>query len=127
METARSAISGARQCYHETTIPQIAEGACSGCAGPLESSITEAPVERRRRIIRAEPQLRERELLRYDRLSDAIRAALLDRGAAPREALLVGKLSALAFELSLEQWLETPGQRLIDIIDITCTEIVTGS
>lgn len=85
-----------------------------------------APIERRRRIIRANAQLRERELLQYDRLSDAIRAALVDRRAAPREALILGKLGALVLELSLEQWLTEPGQSLTDIIDATCAEILTG-
>ncbi|WP_025159517.1 TetR/AcrR family transcriptional regulator [Leifsonia aquatica] len=82
------------------------------------------PIERRSRVIRNEPQLRERELLQYDRLSDAIRRALLERATEPREALVLGKLAALAFELSLEQWLQDPEETLIGIIDLTCAEIV---
>ncbi|WP_158861721.1 TetR/AcrR family transcriptional regulator [Leifsonia sp. AG29] len=94
-----------------------------GAALELES--LREPIARRHRIIRRESQLRERELLQYDRLADAVRAALLDRGANPREALLLGRLASLAFELGLEQWLSDASRPLADAVDQTAAELVS--
>lgn len=90
----------------------------------LELEPLRRPIARRRRIIRHEAQLRERELLQYDRLSNAVRAALLERRTGPREALLFGRLSALVFELSLDAWLDDPSRRLADVVEATCAELL---
>lgn len=90
----------------------------------LELEPLRRPIERRRRIIRQEAQLRERELLQYDRLSDAVRTTLLERGTRPREALLLGRLAALAFELGLDAWLDGPSRTLAETIETTCSEIL---
>lgn len=95
-------------------------------AAALELEQWRAPIERRRRIIRGEPQLRERELLQYDRLAEAVRAALQERGADPRQALLLARLAALTFELSLDQWIDAPDHALAEVVEATWHEVTTA-
>lgn len=61
---------------------------------------------RRQRIIRAEPALRERDLLSSHHLADAMRSALVARGASTDDARTLAGLAVTCFDLAVEVWLE---------------------
>jgi hypothetical protein len=69
------------------------------------------PILRRRAIIRAEDQLRERELLKSAHLADAIAGGLVERSVAPERARLVASIAVLVFERALDAWLDSPPTR----------------
>lgn len=62
-------------------------------------------IGRRQHIIRESEQLRERELLKNEHLSDAIRAALQQRGTADREAEALSRIAAVVFDIALRRWI----------------------
>ncbi|GAB2467067.1 AcrR family transcriptional regulator [Conyzicola lurida] len=64
------------------------------------------PVARRRAILAAEDQLRERELLKSARLGDAVSDALVERGVSGADARLLAPLSVLVFNAALDDWLD---------------------
>lgn len=83
-----------------------------------------APIARRRDIIRAEAQLRERQLLQFDKLAESIRNALLQRGLPSRKALILSRMAVLTFELSLDEWLDgDPSRQLIEAMRETWEEL----
>jgi AcrR family transcriptional regulator len=69
------------------------------------------PILRRRAIIRAEDQLRERELLKSAHLTDAIAGGLVARSVAPERARLIASIAVLVFERALDAWLDAPPTR----------------
>ncbi|NQX33548.1 TetR/AcrR family transcriptional regulator [Herbiconiux sp. VKM Ac-2851] len=69
------------------------------------------PILRRRAIIRAEDQLRERELLKSAHLADAITDGLVLRSVAPERARLVASIAVLVFDRALDAWLDAPPTR----------------
>jgi AcrR family transcriptional regulator len=78
----------------------------------------------RRRIIRSDEGLRERELLKSSMLSEAIRHALTEAGIANEEATLVAAFGVLVFDVSLGDWLEGPADRpLVDVLRATLTRM----
>ncbi|MCS5713293.1 TetR/AcrR family transcriptional regulator [Herbiconiux sp. CPCC 205716] len=71
------------------------------------------PILRRRAVIRAEDQLRERELLKSGHLADAIAEALVARSrpgteVTPAEARLLASVAVLVFDRALDSWLDGP-------------------
>lgn len=65
-------------------------------------------IARRQAIIRDEPLLQERDLLRSRHLAAAIETALLERGVAPSEARTLAAVAVTCFELAVQRWLEGP-------------------
>ncbi|MFD1713148.1 helix-turn-helix domain-containing protein [Amnibacterium flavum] len=61
-------------------------------------------MRRRRAIIRSDPHLRERELLKSSMLSRAIEEALVARGA--EDAELLARLGSAVFDTALDAWLD---------------------
>ncbi len=71
-----------------------------------------------RRIIEAEPALRERDLLKQADLRDAIRAGLEGRGVDPLDARVFAGLGVELIQIALERWLEDPeGGSLVSHLD----------
>lgn len=66
------------------------------------------PIARRRRIVRAEPALQERDLLRSHHLGRAIEETLVRRGIDAREARTLSALAVTCFDLAMERWLDGP-------------------
>ncbi|GAA0436797.1 TetR/AcrR family transcriptional regulator [Leifsonia naganoensis] len=64
------------------------------------------PIARRRAILRSEPALQERDLLRSRHLAHAIEGALLERGADSRQARTLAAVAVTCFDLALDSWLE---------------------
>jgi len=71
---------------------------------------------RRNEIITANQQLRERELLKLARLSQAVTAALIARGVAPVPARLAGDLLVSVFSAAFARWV-APGETR-DLVDL---------
>jgi AcrR family transcriptional regulator len=64
---------------------------------------------RRRAVIAASPELREREALKGLGLTASMIEALKRRGVADLTARVAAALGALAWEITYERWLDTPG------------------
>lgn len=62
----------------------------------------------RREILRSDPQLRERELLKRDVLGDAISRAIAATGAGVDAARATGAVAVLIFDTALDAWLDEP-------------------
>ena len=60
----------------------------------------------RSRIIAANPELQERELIKLQSLAGAIKAALVERGSAEPAATLAAQASVTVFHVAFARWLE---------------------
>lgn len=84
-------------------------------AGDLERWRPE--IAARRAVIRSQPQLRERELLKSSALAESMRDALVAAGVADAEATLAARTASVLFDTSLESWLAAPsGVALVDVL-----------
>jgi AcrR family transcriptional regulator len=72
----------------------------------------------RSRIIVANPELQERELIKLQNLAGAIKAALGDRGVSSNAAMLAAQAGVTVFHVAFARWVEqddpTAFRRLID-------------
>jgi AcrR family transcriptional regulator len=83
-----------------------------------------SPIARRQRIIADEEQLRERELLKNEHLSEAIRAALTDRRVPERDADVLARVSAVVFDTALRRWIAAgPSASLADELDAAWADV----
>lgn len=74
-------------------------------------------VIRRSEIVEANPELLERELHKRAALTDAIAAALRDRGVDADTALLSANAGALVQQTAMQQWMRAaPGRHLRDFL-----------
>lgn len=64
----------------------------------------------RQAVITAHPELQERELIKLERLTTAITAALRERGVAEARALLTARAGVAIFHVAFGRW-ATPGAR----------------
>ncbi|MBV9820467.1 MAG: TetR family transcriptional regulator [Solirubrobacterales bacterium] len=60
----------------------------------------------RSRIIAANPELQERELIKLQSLAGAIQAALVDRGVSVNAAILASQASVTVFHVAFAHWVE---------------------
>ncbi|GHH33557.1 TetR family transcriptional regulator [Streptomyces umbrinus] len=67
-----------------------------------------AQARRRRAVIVANPELRERELTKFAGTSAAVTEALCERGVAPQAAFLTAAAGAAAWRAARERWVEGP-------------------
>lgn len=71
-----------------------------------------------RRIIEAEPALRERDLRKQADLREAIRGGLEGRGVEPLDARVFAGIGVELIQIALERWLEDPeGTSLVSHLD----------
>jgi AcrR family transcriptional regulator len=72
----------------------------------------------RSQIIEANPELKERELIKLQTLADAIKAALLDRGVLANAAVLAAQAGVTVFHVAFASWVQqddpTAFRRLMD-------------
>ncbi len=72
----------------------------------------------RSRIIEANPELQERELIKLQTLADAIKAALIDRGVLANAAVLAAQAGVTVFHVAFASWVQqddpTAFRRLMD-------------
>ena len=74
-------------------------------------------VSARRAVVRTEQHLRERELLKQAVLADAVEQALVRAGAGEPDARLLARAGVLAFDLSLDEWLDQDaGRPLLQVL-----------
>ena len=64
--------------------------------------------KRRMAVLLANPELRERELIKMARLGDAVTAALTDRGLPDAEARLAAEAGIAVFRIGFERWVDGP-------------------
>jgi AcrR family transcriptional regulator len=64
----------------------------------------------RQAIINANPELRERELIKLATLASAIAAALRHRGVSNPAASLTAEAGIAVFKVAFERWVSDPGQ-----------------
>lgn len=60
----------------------------------------------RSRIIAANPELQERELIKLQSLAGAIKAALVDRGVSVNAAILASQAGVTVFHVAFARWVE---------------------
>lgn len=60
----------------------------------------------RSRIIAANPELQERELIKLQSLAGAIKTALVDRGLAVNAAILASQAGVTVFHIAFARWVE---------------------
>jgi AcrR family transcriptional regulator len=92
------------------------------CAGldPVAEMFIErhAFARTRARIIAANPELQERELIKLQSLAGAIKAELVDRGVSLNAAILAAQTGVTVFHVAFSRWLEqddpTAFRRLMD-------------
>lgn len=72
----------------------------------------------RTRIIEANPELQERELIKLQNLAGAIKTALLERGVSANAAILAAQAGVTVFHVAFARWVEQDDpsafRRLID-------------
>jgi AcrR family transcriptional regulator len=72
----------------------------------------------RTRIIEANPELLERELIKLQNLATAVKAALVERGVSATAAMLAAQAGVTVFQVAFAQWVQqndpTALRRLID-------------
>lgn len=71
-------------------------------------------IARRQAIIRSEPALQERDLLRSHHLSVAIEESLIDRNLDADQARVLAAMAVTCFDLSVARWLENPPRVALD-------------
>lgn len=82
--------------------------ACRGIQGWREQ------IARRRRIVRDEPALHERDLLRSHHLAAAIEQSLAERGTDHTAAHALAALAVTCFDLAVDRWLDGPADLPLD-------------
>ncbi len=72
----------------------------------------------RARIIEANPELQERELIKLQNLARAVKAALVERGVSANAAILAAQAGVTVFHVAFAHWVEqddpTAFRRLMD-------------
>ncbi len=88
----------------------------------------------RQAIINANPELRERELIKLATLASAIAAALRQRGVSDPAASLTAEAGIAVFKVAFERWVSDPGQpdlpkiirqSLDDLRAVTAAQVTT--
>lgn len=87
--------------------PVEAVGAALDAAGRLIGS-DRAHSARRHAVITAHHELRERELMKLSRLTDALTDGLVSRGVDPSGARLFAEAGAVVFRVGVERWVAGP-------------------
>ena len=83
----------------------------------------------RRTLIRATPELRERELIIFASVAETVAGVLGDRGAGERSARVTAETMLAAFRVAFEYWGEHPDRELPQLVDEMLDELrdVVGS
>ena len=112
-----------RESSHVATVRMGLTAACRGIQGWREQ------IARRQAIIRSEPALQERDLLRSHHLSVAIERSLIERDVDENEARALAAIAVTCFDLAIERWLRSAGKdldRVLDIVWIDAQRLMSG-
>lgn len=90
--------------------PLEAITAALGAAGALMFADRDV-LRQRQRIIAANAELQERDLIKMTSLSAALAGALRERGVTERSARLAAEAGVAIFRAAFERWLDEPEQR----------------
>jgi AcrR family transcriptional regulator len=93
----------------ESAAPIEAVGAALEAAGDFFGEGPEL-ARRRRRIIVANPELQERELIKLAGLAGAVAEALRARGVGDPTALLTAETGVTVLRVALERWIDEQGE-----------------
>jgi AcrR family transcriptional regulator len=102
-ELVVTAVAGAPE--SATPIAAVIAG-LDAAAGLLQERWPDSRI--RQTVITANPELRERELIKLANLAAGIAAALRDRGVADRTANLTAEAGIAAFKCGFEDWVTRP-------------------
>ena len=107
----------------EAAAPIDAVAAALAAAGALLEERRDL-ARQRQAIIDANPELRERELIKLAALASAIAAALRQRGVAAPAANLTAEAGIAVFKIAFERWVSEAGQAdLPQLIQDSLTEL----
>ncbi len=93
----------------DSVAPLDAVAAALGAAGALIQERRDS-ARQRQAIIDANPELRERELIKLAMLGSAITEALRQRGVSDPAASLAAEAGIAVFKIAFERWVSEPGQ-----------------
>jgi AcrR family transcriptional regulator len=105
----------------------MVKAAASGlniAAGSLQLRRDEA--QARRNLIRATPELRERELIIFTSVAERVATVLSERGAEERAARVTAEAMLAAFRVAFEYWGEHPSRELPQLVDETLDELAAA-
>ncbi|WP_291051790.1 helix-turn-helix domain-containing protein [Herbiconiux sp.] len=88
-----------------TPVATVQLGLASACRGVQG---WRPQIARRQAIIRSEPALQERDLLRSHRLGLAIEQSLVERDVAQPQAHTLAAIAVTCFDLAIARWLDEP-------------------
>jgi AcrR family transcriptional regulator len=108
-DALRELLVGTVASAPESAAPIDAVAAAVGAAGAMLQDRREH-ARQRQIIIDANPELRERELIKLAGLATAMAAALRDRGVAGPAASLTAEAGIAVFKIAFGRWLSAPGQ-----------------
>ncbi len=123
MEILRDLLTRAVAAAPASATPMDAVGAALEAAGAM---LQENPgrVRLRDAIVSANPDLRERELIKLAAFASAMAGALRDRGVAEPAASLAAETGVAVFKLAFARWVSEPGQQdLPEIIRESMAEL----
>ena len=94
-------------------------GALEAVAHSLQAVAERFPADReaarrRHRVIAANAELRERELVKLDSVASALAGALRERGVEEPEASVVAETAIAVFRVAFEQWVAEGNERGLD-------------
>jgi AcrR family transcriptional regulator len=92
------------------TAPLVAVAAALEAAGALLQERREGALQRQA-VIEANPELRERELIKLSSLSAAMADALRQRGVNEPTATLTGEVGIVVFKSAFEHWISPSNQQ----------------
>ena len=109
MEILRDLLTRAVAAAPASATPMDAVGAALEAAGAM---LQENPdrVRLRDAIVSANPDLRERELIKLAAFASAMAGALRDRGVAEPAASLAAETGVAVFKVAFARWVSEPGQ-----------------
>ena len=86
---------------------------------------------RRIRIVRASPELWERQLIKFTALAEALAGALRARGVSDPAAILAAEAGVTALRVASERWIADPSHRSMLTVGretlATLREVASGS
>ena len=109
MDMARDLLARAVADAPASAVPMDAVGAALEAAGALLQENPER-VRLRDAIVSANPELRERELIKLAAMASAVASALRDRGIPEPAASLAAETGIAVFKVAFTRWTSEPGQ-----------------
>lgn len=110
----------------EPSALELVSAAVEGAGAALEELRGRELARARQRVIVANPELRERELIKLADVTAAMAAALRARGVEEPDASMLAELGMAAFRVAFERWLATGEQRTLSELTAVALASVTA-